>query len=558
MQQLQQLHLQHQLQQKQQLEQQQQQQQARLQLEQVPMSSPSPQVPSSPHTARSPHAAQAHILQRQSSVDSVQSPLQSPVHAPPPYQSLGPSAGQEVQHEIMGLPNRENNEFIRHIQNQLQFQNSSANVLHSEIGQMTFNPSVSSHHDNSVTIGQEAFLGQHDQMALVTSANNQNDIHTLDNITEVIKAMEGEDQERREAQSVQSVQQTDNMQDMNRFNNVSMKNSIAQFSGKPYSHSVQESFHNILPDAISQANSQSIDSSHFKQKEEFTRHISSKPSNIRAAQQRQSSFQNTLIAENNGNLESLHNHSSNVPYSSMSPIRESADVYSPMSPIQKKNMEIKRRLSAGPEDFMNNRSSLNNFASSVINKESVSGTYIKPIQNGANRPRMRSKSGEDHKLLRWRSEDHSFMKPKVKLEETSHRPRSKTDEHLNKWNNKDILSRSDGAGVFRNPTNFPSSFKIKRKNRPAPLIIPPHQNHCGFQSRLRSPRVWFESADVNHSNTVPYTPPPMLSPVRQGSGLFWSLHGSFPASAPITPRSATSSLIRSCKFIVHFCLRLII
>lgn len=485
-------------------------------------------MPSSPHVARSPHAAQSHILQRQGSVDSVQSPMQSPsVHAPPPYQPMGAGLGQEQ--EILGLNSRGNNDYIHHIQNQ--FQSQTSGVLHPGIGQVNFDPRVSSHHDNNM-IRQETFLGHHDQ------------VDTLDNITEVLNAIEGEERAKQEARSVQSLPQTNILHDVNRPNSVTVTSGIAQFSGKPFSHLVQEQFHNshVLPGAISQADTQSTESSHLHVKQELIRHIPSKPLNVRAAQQRQSPFQNSSLTDINGSNESLHNDNNNVLYSPMSPVHESAEFS--MSPVQKKNVEIKRRLSAGPEDFISNQGSLFNTAS----KESTSGTYIKPIQtNGANRPRMRSKSGEDHKLLRWRSEDHSFMKPKMIFEEASHRPRSKTDEHLNKWNNKDLLSRSDGAGVFRNPSSFPSSFKIKRKNRPAPLIIPPHQNHCGFQSRLRSPRVWFEGADVSHSVTVPYTPPPMLSPVRQGSGLFWSLSGGIQTSAPPTPRSATQSLIRSGK-----------
>ena len=517
-------------------------------MEQVSISTPSPQVPSSPHVAvpssplvaRSPHPAQSHMLQRQSSMDSVQSPLQSPpVHAPPPYQLVRP----DMRQELPGLNSRGGDSYIQHIQNQLQTQNS--NVLHSGIGQVTFDPR-SSYHDNTV-IRQETFLGQQDQIDLAVSVNNQSDdINTLDNITEVLNKIEGEEQARRQARSVHS-HQVETIHDINRLNSASVKNSIAHFSGKPYSHSVQNPFYSSsTPGSISQGDSQSIESSHYHAKQEPIQHISSKPLTLRAAQQRPSSFQNNSLTDNNGSVESVHNDHSNVPYSPMSPIRESADFFAPVSPVQKKNVEIKRRLSAGPEDFMSNRSNI--YSSSSFSKENISGTYIKPIQtNGANRPRMRSKSGEDHKLLRWRSEDHSFMKPKTRFDENAHRPRSKTDEHLSKWNNKDVLSRSDGAGVFRNPTSFPSSFKIKRKNRPAPLIIPPHQNHCGFQSRLRSPRVWFEGADISHSVTVPYTPPPMLSPVRQGSGLFWSLSGSFPTSAgaPPTPRSATQSLIRS-------------
>ncbi|MBN3291969.1 TREF1 factor, partial [Polypterus senegalus] len=79
--------------------------------------------------------------------------------------------------------------------------------------------------------------------------------------------------------------------------------------------------------------------------------------------------------------------------------------------------------------------------------------------------------------------------------------------------------------------------KKKYKHRPEPLIIPPPSltlsvgNATLFQSQLRSPRLLGEPP--------PYTPPPMLSPVRQGSGLFSSViqHSqSTKAASPITPR----------------------
>lgn len=73
-----------------------------------------------------------------------------------------------------------------------------------------------------------------------------------------------------------------------------------------------------------------------------------------------------------------------------------------------------------------------------------------------------------------------------------------------------------------------------------PLYIPPYVNTCGFTSRLRSPRLWDPSnPDHKKLSPPPYTPPPMLSPVRSGSGLFWHIisgSGSLtPKSAPITP-----------------------
>lgn len=70
------------------------------------------------------------------------------------------------------------------------------------------------------------------------------------------------------------------------------------------------------------------------------------------------------------------------------------------------------------------------------------------------------------------------------------------------------------------------SFK-KKKPRPEPLYIPPHVNTFVYHSRLRSPRIWNTSTmETKHISPPPYTPPPMLSPVRSGSGLFWKITNS--------------------------------
>lgn len=87
-----------------------------------------------------------------------------------------------------------------------------------------------------------------------------------------------------------------------------------------------------------------------------------------------------------------------------------------------------------------------------------------------------------------------------------------------------------------------------------PLYIPPYVNTCGFTSRLRSPRLWDPSnPDHKKLSPPPYTPPPMLSPVRSGSGLFWHIisgSGSLtPKSAPITP---SFGLGRKGKFIYYY------
>lgn len=81
--------------------------------------------------------------------------------------------------------------------------------------------------------------------------------------------------------------------------------------------------------------------------------------------------------------------------------------------------------------------------------------------------------------------------------------------------------------------------------RPAPLVLPPRSSAAAlvatlnkFHSQLRSPRMWGAAdnsrAGPHHSSSsssglpcgpmAPYTPPPILSPVRKGSGLFWRVN----------------------------------
>ncbi|CAL8105974.1 unnamed protein product [Calicophoron daubneyi] len=73
--------------------------------------------------------------------------------------------------------------------------------------------------------------------------------------------------------------------------------------------------------------------------------------------------------------------------------------------------------------------------------------------------------------------------------------------------------------LFRNPQAMPPPKKFKRK--PAPIFIPPQTG--ANLSRLRSPRVWTSEDSLLNASPPPYTPPPMLSPNRRGSGLFASL-----------------------------------
>ncbi|KAK7904234.1 hypothetical protein WMY93_016841 [Mugilogobius chulae] len=99
--------------------------------------------------------------------------------------------------------------------------------------------------------------------------------------------------------------------------------------------------------------------------------------------------------------------------------------------------------------------------------------------------------------------------------------------------------------------------KSRRRPRPEPLFIPPpkpslfiappvYSSITPYQSHLRSPVRLMD----NPLAMPPYTPPPILSPVREGSGLYFSTFLSAASASvqgipPPTPKSATRSLLRS-------------
>ncbi|XP_061481312.1 transcriptional-regulating factor 1 isoform X6 [Rhineura floridana] len=118
------------------------------------------------------------------------------------------------------------------------------------------------------------------------------------------------------------------------------------------------------------------------------------------------------------------------------------------------------------------------------------------------------------------------------------------------------LNRKHHQSIASSEENFkPFQDKKKYRHRPEPLFIPPPSfnlstSHLGatlYQSQLRSPRILGDHLLDRTHDPPPYTPPPMLSPVRHGSGLFSSVitsaHGSSHAQLPLTPLTPTPRIL---------------
>uniref|UniRef100_A0A674GNK8 Transcriptional regulating factor 1 n=1 Tax=Taeniopygia guttata TaxID=59729 RepID=A0A674GNK8_TAEGU len=116
-------------------------------------------------------------------------------------------------------------------------------------------------------------------------------------------------------------------------------------------------------------------------------------------------------------------------------------------------------------------------------------------------------------------------------------------------------SKKPHPSAVKSEENFkPLQDKKKYRHRPEPLFIPPpsfnlsmpHSGATLYQSQLRSPRVLGDHLLDRTHELPPYTPPPMLSPVRQGSGLFSSVltsHSTSHAQLPLTPLTPTPRVL---------------
>ncbi|XP_028580583.2 transcriptional-regulating factor 1 isoform X2 [Podarcis muralis] len=118
------------------------------------------------------------------------------------------------------------------------------------------------------------------------------------------------------------------------------------------------------------------------------------------------------------------------------------------------------------------------------------------------------------------------------------------------------LNRKQHQSTANSEESFkPFQDKKKYRHRPEPLFIPPPSynlaaSHLGatlYQSQLRSPRILGDHLLDSIHDPPPYTPPPMLSPVRHGSGLFSSVitsaHGASHPQLPLTPLTPTPRML---------------
>ncbi|XP_025928177.1 transcriptional-regulating factor 1 isoform X6 [Apteryx rowi] len=123
-------------------------------------------------------------------------------------------------------------------------------------------------------------------------------------------------------------------------------------------------------------------------------------------------------------------------------------------------------------------------------------------------------------------------------------------------NFKQEISKKPHQSAAKLEENFkPLQDKKKYRHRPEPLFIPPpsfnfSMSHSGatlYQSQLRSPRILGDHLLDRTHELPPYTPPPMLSPVRQGSGLFSSVitssHSTSHTQLPLTPLTPTPRIL---------------
>ncbi|XP_036236180.1 transcriptional-regulating factor 1 isoform X3 [Molothrus ater] len=195
-------------------------------------------------------------------------------------------------------------------------------------------------------------------------------------------------------------------------------------------------------------------------------------------------------------------------------------------------------------------------------QDSPSTTWPQQVQlsDGRLQPLSPEQSGQNRETLPERADAKNKLMCSICLKEFKSLPA--LNGHMRSHggvraspNFKQETSKKPHPSAVKSEENFkPLQDKKKYRHRPEPLFIPPpsfnlSMSHSGatlYQSQLRSPRVLGDHLLDRTHELPPYTPPPMLSPVRQGSGLFSSVltsHSTSHAQLPLTPLTPTPRVL---------------
>ncbi|XP_037261624.1 transcriptional-regulating factor 1 isoform X3 [Falco biarmicus] len=196
-------------------------------------------------------------------------------------------------------------------------------------------------------------------------------------------------------------------------------------------------------------------------------------------------------------------------------------------------------------------------------QDSPSTTWPQQVQlsDGRRQPLSPEQSGQNRETLPERADAKNKLMCSICLKEFKSLPA--LNGHMRSHggvraspNFKQEISKKPHQSAVKLEENFkPLQDKKKYRHRPEPLFIPPpsfnfSMSHSGatlYQSQLRSPRVLGDHLLDRTHELPPYTPPPMLSPVRQGSGLFSSVitssHSTSHTQLPLTPLTPTPRVL---------------
>ncbi|OWK60676.1 Transcriptional-regulating factor 1 [Lonchura striata] len=195
-------------------------------------------------------------------------------------------------------------------------------------------------------------------------------------------------------------------------------------------------------------------------------------------------------------------------------------------------------------------------------QDSPSTTWPQQVQlsDGRLQPLSPEQSGQNRETLPERADAKNKLMCSICLKEFKSLPA--LNGHMRSHggvraspNFKQEISKKPHPSAIKSEENFkPLQDKKKYRHRPEPLFIPPpsfnlsmpHSGATLYQSQLRSPRVLGDHLLDRTHELPPYTPPPMLSPVRQGSGLFSSVltsHSTSHAQLPLTPLTPTPRVL---------------